>query len=102
MIYLIWTCRNREEAKEIARALLDLRLIACASLVPEVESLYRWEGRIEEGREVKVFFKTEAGRFEAIRDYIVQHSSYEVAEIAELEVSRGNPRYLAWVAEETS
>lgn len=102
MIYVLWTCRNREEAREIARALLERRLIACASLLPEVGALYRWKGKIEEGKEIKVFFKTRASHFEVVRDYILQNSSYEVPEIVEIEISRGNARYLAWVEEETT
>jgi periplasmic divalent cation tolerance protein len=101
MIYIFWTCQSREEAKKIVRLLLDQRLIACASLLPEVESLYRWKGKVEEGREVKVILKTQAKYFEPICAVIGQHGSYEVPEIAQVEVGMCNPRYLAWVMDET-
>jgi periplasmic divalent cation tolerance protein len=102
VIYVFWTCRDRQEAKEIVRGLLDLRLIACASLFPEVESIYRWEGKIEEGREIKVILKTTAVHFDQIRSYIQARCSYEVPEILQVNIGNGNPSYLSWVIRETS
>ncbi len=101
MIYIFWTCRNKTEARTIARALLDQHLIACATLFPEVESIYRWEGTIEESQEVKVVLKTQAKHFEAVRSYIEAHCSYEVPEILQIDIVQGNPRYIAWVSSET-
>jgi len=101
MIYIFWTCRNKTEAKTIIRALLEKRLIACSSIFPEVESIYRWQGKIEESVETKVIFKTQAIHFEAVRAYISANCSYEVAEIVQVEVSRANPTYLSWVVAET-
>ena len=57
IVYIFWTCRDKEEAKKIIHGLLHQQLIACASIFPEVESIYRWEGRIEESREVKVILR---------------------------------------------
>jgi len=101
MIYIFWTCRNSEEAKQIIHGLLDLRLIACASILPEVESIYRWEGKIEESKEAKVILKTQKERFATIQHYILTHCSYEIPEITLIDVIEGNPLYLAWVLEET-
>lgn len=101
MIYIFWTCRDREEAKKIARSLLDKRLIACASIWPEVESIYRWEGKIEEGKEAKVILKTEARHFEAICQLIRKEGSYEVPEISQIQVTKANPQYASWLRQET-
>jgi periplasmic divalent cation tolerance protein len=101
IIYIFWTCRDKPEAKKIIHALLDQRLIACASIFPEVESIYRWEGKIEESLEVKVILKTSANHFNSIQTYIQKHCSYEVPEILQVEITRGNPHYLSWVAQET-
>jgi len=100
MIYIFWTCRDQAEAKKIIHGLLDKRLIACASIFPEVESIYRWEGKVEESREVKVVLKTLAERFDAIQSYIQVHCSYEVPEILQVDVVQGNPRYVSWVLQE--
>ncbi|MCI0381918.1 MAG: divalent-cation tolerance protein CutA [Chlamydiae bacterium] len=101
MIYIFWTCQNKSEAKKIIHGLLEKRLIACASIFPEVESIFRWEGKIEESIEAKVILKTLIDHFEAIQSYIIANCSYEVPEILQVDITRGNPRYLSWIAEET-
>lgn len=102
MIYIFWTCKNQEEARKIVHGLLDQRLIACASILPEVESIFRWDGKIEDVKESKVILKTQKRHFDPICGYIVENGSYEVPEILQVDVPYGNPRYLAWVDSETS
>ncbi len=100
-VYIFWTCANETEAKNVARELLEKRLIACASLVPGVTSLYRWEGKVEEDEEVKVILKSQGKHFANIRDFIQAESNYEVPEIVQVDISQGSPSYLAWIMEET-
>lgn len=100
LAYIYWTCANEEEAKALVRSLLDQRLIACASIFPRVTSLYRWEGKLEEGEEVKVLLKTVATHFSAIETYIKEHSSYDVPEISQIDVSRASDSYLDWALQE--
>ncbi len=100
MIYIFWTCANIEEAKRIARELLQRRLIACASMMP-VESLFRWEEKIDEAKEVKAILKTRRDRFAEVRDYILKHGSYKVPEIAAVKAETVNPSYLNWLESET-
>ena len=102
LIYIFWTCRNKQEAKKMTYELLDQRLIACASILPLVESVYRWEGKIEESQEVKVILKTNLKHYDVIQRYIKKHCSYEVPEILQLDIAQGNPSYLSWVVKETS
>lgn len=102
IVYIFWTCRDLEEGKKIARGLLEKRWIACATFIPHVESLYRWEDQIEEGKEVKAILKTRRGLFEKIRTYIQEQCSYKVPEIAELPLERVHPPYRDWVLQETS
>lgn len=101
MIYVFWTCKEKAEARKIIFSLLEKRLIACASILPEIESIYRWEGKIEESQEVKVILKTQRTHFASLCKYIVENGSYEVPEILQLDVVQGNPQYLAWVLQET-
>lgn len=101
MIYIFWTCRDAEEAKRVARVLLEKRLIACASILPLAESLFRWEGKIEEACEAKVLLKTRKGLFEEVSEVIRKLSSYETPEIVEVEAGRANPAYLDWLRKET-
>ena len=102
MVYIFWSCRNTIEAKKIIYQLLHQRLIACASIVTGVESIYRWAGKIEESEEVKVILKTHPQHFDAIQKMIHTHGSYDVPEIVQIDVSRGNPSYLSWIAQETT
>jgi periplasmic divalent cation tolerance protein len=100
IIYIFWTCRNKQEAKTIIHGLLEERLIACASIFPEIESIYRWEGKIEESQEIKVILKTMSSLFQSVQSYIQTHCSYEVSEIVQVDISQGNPSYLSWIAKE--
>ena len=101
MIYIFWTCRDKDEAKRIVHELLYGKLIACASIFPEIESVYRWEGKIEEAREVKVILKTVPDHFDTIRKHILSRCSYEVPEIVQIDIANGHFPYLSWVIKET-
>lgn len=101
MIYIFWTCRDKDEAQRIVHELLDGKLIACASIFPEIESIYRWEGKIEKGREVKVILKTVPDHFDTIRKHILSQCSYEVPEIVQIDIANGHLPYLSWVIKET-
>ena len=102
MAYIFWTCRDKTEAKKIIHGLLNEHLIACASLIPAVESIYRWEGKIEESQEVKVILKTVQNHFSAIQTYIKSHCSYQVPEILQIDIVDGYAPYVSWVIEESS
>jgi periplasmic divalent cation tolerance protein len=97
MVYIFWTCSSREEAIKIIYGLLGLRLIACASLLGQVESFYWWQDKIEEGKEVKVILKTHSKHFESICAYILKQGSYQVPEIAQVAVSNVHAPYLSWL-----
>ena len=101
LIYIFWSCKDRPEAKKIIHELLEKRLIACASILPEVESIYRWEGKIEETLEIKVILKTTSSHFQAVQNLIRERCSYQVPEIVQIDIPTGNPDYLAWVRLET-
>lgn len=101
MIYIFWTCSTQEEAKKIIHQLLDKQLIACGSIIPGVESLYRWQGKIEESHEVKVILKTVGHHFNAIEIHIKNHCSYKVPEIVRIDITDCNPDYLKWITEST-
>ena len=93
------TAASRDEAQRIARALLETKLAACASLVAAVESHYWWKGAIESSNEVLLLIKTTRERFDAVRETILEHHSYEVPEIIALPVVTGHEPYLRWLNE---
>jgi len=96
-IQIQWTSESLQEAREIAKALVEKRWVACANVLPHVESFYLWEGKLEEGKEVKVFLKTSEANFGKVRDYILAHASYDVPEIAQLPITAANPEYVSWL-----
>ena len=93
------TAASKDEARRIARALVEAKLAACASIAGEVESHYRWRGAIEQATETLLLIKTTRERFDDVRRTILEHHSYEVPEIIALPVVAGHEAYLAWLAE---
>jgi periplasmic divalent cation tolerance protein len=90
-----------ETARSIARQLVTENLAACANIIPSVESIYRWQDKIENTQEVLVFFKTTAARYAAFQDKLKSLHPYEVPEIICLHIADGLPEYLRWVSENT-
>jgi periplasmic divalent cation tolerance protein len=88
-----------EVARRIAPQLVAENFAACANIVPVVESIYRWQGKIEEARETLVFFKTTAARYAGFQERLKSLHPYDVPEIICLPISGGLPEYLRWVGE---
>ena len=87
-----------ETARRIAQQLVTENLAACANIIPAVESIYRWQDKIENARETIVFFKTTAARYAAFQERLKSLHPYEVPEIICLRISDGLPEYLRWVS----
>ena len=96
---VLTTCGSLEEARHIARAVIERRLAACVNIVPQVESIYRWKGEIETSNESLLMIKTTAGVFEKLRAALKELHSYEVPECIELTVTDGSESYLDWIGE---
>jgi periplasmic divalent cation tolerance protein len=96
---VLTTAGSEEEARKIARAVVERRLAACVTLVPQVASIYHWKGRIEEAREWLLIIKTTAAVFEHLREAISELHSYELPECVCLPVEDGSTPYLEWIAE---
>ena len=101
-LLVISTFPDAEAATRIARQLVTEKLAACANIGAPVQSIYRWQGKIEEAQETMVFFKTTAARFETLRATLRSVHPYEVPEIVAFRVERGLPEYLQWVGESTA
>ena len=91
------TAPDVKTARTVARAALEARLIACANLLPRIESHYWWRGRIEAGAEVLLVMKTTSARLAALEKLILAKHPYDTPEFVVLPISRGNDRYLDWV-----
>lgn len=97
-ILIVIACANSAEAEMIARRLLDLRLIACASVGGAIRSFFDWKGERQAADEVPLLLKTTRARFEAVRAEARRLHSYETPEILAIPVTAGDPEYLAWLA----
>ena len=101
-IVVLVTGSNARECARIARHLLERRLIACANLVPQVRSLYTWEGKIADEKECLMVLKSSRERFPELQAEIEKLHSYSVPEIIALPIVEGSPNYLNWIAESVS
>ena len=99
---VLTTTGSQEEARKIAHALVDCRLAACVNIVPRIESIYRWQGKVESASEWLLVIKTQAGSFDRVRDTIKELHSYDLPECVMLEVTSGSQEYLNWIAENTT
>lgn len=99
---VLTTTGSQEEGRKIAQALVDRRLAACVNIVPHVESIYRWQGKIETAEEWLLLIKTQADLFERVRDAVKELHSYDLPEFVMLEVAAGSHEYLSWITENVS
>lgn len=93
------TAATQDEAETIARALLEARLAACVQIVP-CQSLYRWQGKVEEARELRCTVKTRLDLLPEVSALITSLHSYEVPEIVASTLVDGSAAYLDWLAAE--
>lgn len=99
---ILITTPNRREAVRIGQAVVKKKLAACANILSPVTSIFRWKGRIEKSREALLIMKTTSRRYAALAKTISSMHPYEVPEIIALKVTKGLPRYIAWVHRETA
>ncbi len=92
------TAGSEDEARKIASHLVERRLAACVNIVPQMESIYRWQGKVESSREWLLLIKTDAEHFPAVRDAIRELHSYELPECIALHIEDGSSEYLDWLA----
>ena len=92
------TAPDLKTARALARAALRARLIACANLVPKIESHYWWRGKIESGTEVLLVLKTQKSKLAALEKLVLARHPYDTPEFVVLPLSAGNKKYLDWLA----
>ncbi|HKO95396.1 MAG TPA: divalent-cation tolerance protein CutA [Pyrinomonadaceae bacterium] len=93
------TTANKEEAGRLAEMLVEERLSACVQILPEIESIYRWQGKTERQQEVLMIAKTTSARFNALEQRVLAMHSYETPEIVAIPLTDGSESYLNWLRE---
>ena len=92
------TAPDLKTARVLAQAALTAKLVACANLVPKIESHYWWQGKLEASAEVLIIFKTTRMKLAALEKLIVAKHPYDTPEFIALPLAEGNAKYLAWLA----
>jgi periplasmic divalent cation tolerance protein len=96
-VIVLTTAPTPEEANRLARTFVEERLAACATLVPAVESIYHWEGKIESSTETLLLLKTSTDQLAALEQRLHQLHSYQTPEFLVLRVDGGSHPYLDWL-----
>ncbi|MDO8625328.1 MAG: divalent-cation tolerance protein CutA [Candidatus Diapherotrites archaeon] len=91
------TCKSTDEARKIAQALLGKKLIACANIIPNVESMYWWNGKIETATETLLLLKTNPEKTGAVISAIEADHSYELSAIEFINVDKTTPKTQQWI-----
>ena len=100
-LLVITNCPDEESANAIALAVVEAKLAACVNILPRVQSVYRWQGAVESATEIPLFIKSTAAAYPTLEEAIRQRHPHQVPEIIALNIERGLPAYLNWVAAET-
>lgn len=91
------TAPDLRVARRLARGALRAKLVACANLLPKIESHYWWRGKVESGVEVLLIFKTTKRKLAPFEQFILTHHPYDTPEFVALPLFGGTKRYLDWI-----
>jgi periplasmic divalent cation tolerance protein len=96
-VLVLVTAPSLDTARALAKAALWARLVACANLIPKIESHYWWQGKLESGAEALILFKTTKANLKALEKLILANHPYDTPEFLVCPIVAGNKRYLDWV-----
>jgi periplasmic divalent cation tolerance protein len=96
---VLTTAGSEEEALKIGRHLVENRLAACVNIIPQIESIYWWQDKVDSSREWLLLVKTTEERFPGVREAICELHSYDVPECVVLSIEDGSFDYLQWLAD---
>jgi len=97
MLVVFTTFGSEDEGARVLRVLVEERLIACGNLIPGVRSLYRWEGRVTDAREVVAIMRTRKQDWAALISRLHELHSYDTPECIAVRIAAGAPKYMAWL-----
>ena len=89
------------DVSSFAHTLVEGRLAACVNLLPAMDSVYRWEGKVEQERERQLVIKTSRSRLPALWDRVREMHPYDVPEFIVLPIAGGSDAYLGWLGDST-
>lgn len=93
---------DEQSARGAAHHLVEQQLAACVTLLPAVQSVYRWQNAIEEATEVVLMIKTVRSRYAELEQFLKKLHPYDVPEIVALQMVDGLPAYLEWIRQQAT
>jgi len=99
-IIVLTTCDSEEQARSIARGLVEKRLAVCVNITPGIQSIFRWKDAIEEANEYLLIIKSRRHLMERLRSALQNMHSYEVPEVIAVAIVDGSEEYLDWIDRE--
>ncbi|MDX1381600.1 MAG: divalent-cation tolerance protein CutA [Xanthomonadales bacterium] len=102
VLVVLCTCPDGATARRLAAGLVEARLAACVNILPEIRSIYRWQGETCDEAEVLMIVKTTAHAYPELERWLQAQHPYDVPEVLALPVAAGSGDYLEWVARETA
>jgi periplasmic divalent cation tolerance protein len=96
------TAPNEEEAAKIAKILVEERLAGCVNIIKDIRSIYSWQGKLEDEKEVLMIVKTRLELFSALTSKVKELHSYTVPEVIAMPIVDGSEEYIKWLKEATS
>lgn len=100
-IVVFITASDEEEASKISKALVEAKLAGCINIIKDIRSIYSWQGKIEDEKEVLMIAKTRKPLFDSLMKKVKELHSYTVPEIIALPIIQGSEDYLKWLKEVT-
>lgn len=98
-LVVLVSCANSLQAKRIAKSLVATKLVACVNIIPKIESVFFWQGKLDSAKEVLLILKTKREKLSLIKKLIISLHSYQVPEIIAMPIVAGYRPYLKWIDE---
>lgn len=94
---ILCTTDSHASAKQLARSLVEKKLVACVNIVPNMTSVYSWQGQIHEDEEWLMLIKSTDERFDNVKDFVSANHPYDSPELISVNIEDGLPDYLTWI-----
>ena len=98
-LLVLSTTGSEVEAQKIAHALVERHLAACVNIIPRIQAVYRWQGKVERSEEYLLLIKTAKARFDEVQTAIAELHSYELPECIAVSIDGGSIEYLKWLSD---
>ena len=98
-LIVLTTAGSETEARKMAQTLVERRLAACVNIIPRIQSVYRWEGKVRETEECLLLIKTVKAREDQVRTAIRELHTYDLPECIAIPIESGSAEYLKWLSD---